>query len=157
VRNINELNINEGGTAVVREGPSVAVVGDFERQFGVSLPCDYVAFLRQTNGGHPEIDSFVPFGCHNLNRFNVDCFCHLSDCSDSDTLSLWRAARDWRDILGSLCIPFAQDGGGNQIYFDLARGAEVFLCIHDESFKRVYVAESFSSFLDLLEVDENMI
>ena len=29
-----------------------------ERQLGVSLPSDYAAFLREHNGGHPELSVF---------------------------------------------------------------------------------------------------
>jgi hypothetical protein len=62
MRDIGELNMNEGGRTAFGDGPSDELVGNCEREFGVLLLHHYLAFLRKTIGGRPEVDSFVPFG-----------------------------------------------------------------------------------------------
>ncbi len=156
MRDLSELNVNDGGKPVDRGPPSKEAIEAYEREFGVSLPLDYVWFLSQVNGGHPEKDSFVPTGSSPDNRWGVDNFYHLTGSGES-TASLQRVTRNWREQLGADCIPIGSDGGGNQIFLDMAREAAVFLCIHDENFKIVKVASSFSEFLDLLEDDPDML
>lgn len=119
------------------------------------MPVDYISLLLGSNGGHPELDSFVPDGSSSNNRWAIDHFYHL-DSGDSPS-NLTIATSRWGEILGEGCVPFACDGGGNQIYLDMNGGGTVVLCIHDESFKRVPVAESFSKFIDKLEQDPDTI
>lgn len=156
MRTISELNINEGGRPVVRKAPSNALVIEFESEFGVKLPIDYVHLLKTVNGGHPELDSFVPLGDDPNNRWSVDCFYHLTDDRD-DTASIWRATQEWGDHLGTGQIPIAHDGGGNQIFMDLRHDKCIYLCIHDQRFKIIKVAPSFAEFLGLLDKDPDMI
>ena len=157
VRNIMELNINEYGRSTKRISPSLETVKMFEEEFRVSLPPEFVQFLGEVNGGHPELDSFVLPGSDENNRFAVDYFYHLTDNEQSSTTDIWWAMRNWGQVLGGGCVPIACDGGGNQVYIDCNNQNFIFLCLHDEGFKKAKVAESFSEFLDLLEKDLEMI
>lgn len=157
MRDISTININDGGRPVNRDRPSESDIREFEQEFKVLLPLEYLEFLRLTNGGHPENGSFVPLGDKSDNRFSVDYFYHLMSNERQDSLSMWRAMKEWGGSIGDKCVPIGRDGGDNQLFLDLFDNGSVGLCIHDESFKRVMVAKSFSDFLDLLEEDPEMI
>ena len=153
VRKLDELNLNEGGEPVQRPKPSRNEIHEYESRFDVKLPEDMLNLLRHSNGGHPELDSFVPEGSTCENRWAVARFYHLS--ANRDSLCLTTATSEWEKILGKGCIPIAHDGGGNQIYLD--ETGQIALCIHDESFKKIPVAKSFADFIDMLESDPDMI
>ena len=57
MRNLAELNINEGGKAVERPAPSREDIVEFEQAFGVSLLPGLSFLLQASNGGHPEFDA----------------------------------------------------------------------------------------------------
>lgn len=156
MRDISELNINEGGMPVARSASSQDMVRAFEQEFDISLPKDYVRLLNEANGGHPEKDSFVPIGHAPENRWAVDYFYYLTEDRENAG-SIWRATREWREHLGVNRIPIGRDGGGNQIFLNVSNGEAVGLCIHDEGFRTIEVAPSFAAFLDLLEEDPDMI
>lgn len=154
MRDLSELNINVGGEPVTRLAPSDEAIAKFERAFGVVLPSEYVALLRQANGGHPELDSFQ---LDERATWAVNHFYHLDDDRSSST-SLWVVAERWRGILGKGVLPFASDGGGNQFVLDLrVTPAAVRVCIHDENFRMVALASSFADFIDRLAIDPDMI
>ncbi len=157
MRNLSELNINEGGRPVERTPPSQSSLQEFQEEFGVLLPKDYVEFLTAANGGHPELDSFVPTGNDASNRFAIDYFYHLTDGDRKSTSGAWWTMSKWQAELGTGCVPIGRDGGGNQICIDCNNGGSVFLCLHDEGLKKVAVAVSFSAFVDLLGEDPDMI
>ena len=62
MRDLSELNINDGGEQVQRSAPARDVVEAFQAQFDVALPLDYLRLLSYSNGGHPELDSIEPIG-----------------------------------------------------------------------------------------------
>jgi len=157
MRDISELNINEGGRPILRNSPSQNMISEFEDEFGISLPNDYIRFLKESNGGHPELNLFTPVGNSDDNHFTIDYFYHLTNDDRESLTSVWRVTRDWQQKLGQGCVPFGRDGGGNQLYLDFSSNEAIFLCIHDEDFKKIKVAPSFSAFLDLLEEDLDMI
>ena len=154
MRNLHELNINEGGEPVRRPPPSDAALGHFERRFGLSVPDDLVQLLKFSNGGHPELNALDADG-----EFAVDTIYHLAEEEeDDDTESLEFATEQWRPILGIHALPFARDGGGNQFFLDLAASPPaVKICLHDEEFKVVPLAPSFEDFVARLKVDPDMI
>jgi hypothetical protein len=157
MRDLSELNINEGGHKVRRPPPTLAHVRAFEHHFGVSLPDDYIQLLRHSNGGHPEVDSFAPLAAPDASRWSVNRFYHLDDDTASTT-SLWLATERWRPIIGRLAIPFASDGGGNQFFLDLAIApAPVRVCVHDENCRFITLASSFAAFVNGLHSDPEMI
>lgn len=158
MRDLDELNVNEGGRPVTRRPPTATEIAAFESEHGVSLPDAYLRLLRHANGGHPELDSFVPADSDDdTDRWQVNSFYFL-DADAEHPESLWRAARAWRAVLGDRRIPVAQDGGGNQIYLDCTTApAAVRLSVHDAGFSSRLVAPSFEAFLDLLGDDPDMI
>ncbi len=150
MRDLLELGLNEGGKPVTRKAPTEEEIRRFEAAHQVSLPDDYVNFLRVSNGGHPELNCFVPKGLAEDNIWSVDVFYHLGD-DQSNYYNIWKVTRDWNTVLGEKAIPIAEDGGGNQIFLDFSTTpASVSLCIHDEDFGILTAAASFTEFIDML-------
>jgi hypothetical protein len=157
MRELSELNINEGGTPVRRAAPTSAAVSAFQKHFSIVLPEEYLQLLRHSNGGHPELDSIEPTGRPGAARWAVNRFYHLDNDQTSPT-SLWAAMEQWKSILGKGAVPIADDGGGNQFFLDLkAIPPKVKVCIHDENFSIVDIAPSFEAFIDGLSTDPDMI
>ena len=157
MRDFAELNLNEGGKRVDRAPPSPEVISAFEREFGVSLPPDYISFLTYSNGGHPELDSIAPMGRRDIAMRAINRFSYLNEDQESPA-GLWAAARAWRPILGEKQIPIAADGGGNPFILDMSTTPpRVSACLLDEGLARVEIAPSFSEFIDGLELDPDMI
>jgi cell wall assembly regulator SMI1 len=155
MRDLSELNLNEGGEPVKRPPPSRDVIAAFEREFGVTLPADYLDLLRFSNGGCPELDvPTLPDG--SLSDCSVDRFYHLDEDRE-DGSSLWRTTRDWRAVLGDKKIPFADDGTGNEFVLDLNQEpASVSICLHEEGFELEPLAPSFAAFIDSLDIDPDL-
>jgi len=157
MRNLSELNINEGGKAVTRPAPTVDTVKAFQSHFGIVLPDEYLKLLQYSNGGHPELDSIQPVGRPEAQRWSVSWFYELDDDRDSTT-SLWYATAAWRSILGRDALPFAEDQLGNQFFLDLSLSeSAVKICIHDDNFSIADLAPSFEAFLDGLSRDPEFI
>jgi hypothetical protein len=115
MRNLAELNIIDGGEPVQRPPPGVEALRRFREEFGEPLPAELLALLRFANGGHPElcvIDG--PYG-----TYAVDHFLHLT-AGDEGYGSIWWVMRTWRPFLGERALPFANDGGGNPFFLDIA-------------------------------------
>ncbi len=157
MRDLSALNINEGGKRVGRPAPSTDVISAFQSHYDITLPEDYLVLLRQSNGGHPELDSIEPIGRPGATRWAVNRFYHLDNDKTSPE-SLWSAMEKWRRILGNNALPVAADGGDNQFFIDLdtSLGA-VKICVHDENFSIVDIAPSFEAFIDGLSPDPDMI
>jgi len=157
VRDLTELNINEGGRPVGRPTPTDREIAAFERHFNLKLPTDHIALLLFANGGHPELDLIEPVGRPDAASWSVDRLYHLNDDRASH-LGLWKATEVWRPILGPNALPFADDGCGNPFFLDLRFSpAPVRACIHDEGFRTVDIAPSFDVFIDRLKLDPEMI
>ncbi len=157
MRDLIELNINEGGKPVRRRSPDDEELDAFQAHYGVSLPRDYTDFLKHTNGGHPQLNSFRPTGEIEDALWTVDRFYHLTP-DKSDPGCLWRATEAWQSAVGKKIVPIAHDGGGNQIVLDYSSGEPTIqVCIHDEDFRMLYISDSFSGFLELLVEDPDMI
>jgi hypothetical protein len=157
MRNLVELNINEGGKRVKRPAPTKDVIDAFQAHFAVTLPDDYLQLLRHSNGGHPELDSIEPIGRLGAARWAVNRFYHLDDDKTS-TASLWLATERWRSTLGKDALPFAADGGGNQFFLDFKTSPPtVKVCVHDEGFSIMDVAPSLEAFVNALSIDPDMV
>jgi len=78
MRDLAELNINEGGEAVDRPVPTSDQITSVERIIGAKLPSSYLEFLKFANGGHPELDSFEFNDEGVLQEWSVDRFFHIS-------------------------------------------------------------------------------
>jgi len=136
---VERLNVNDRGRPVSGLSGGEALIRDLESRLGSALPPAYVDFLRHANGGHPEIGCFRPLDSVVENIFDVDRFYSLGG---SATDSIDRALRDWQRVLGTNALPIGRDGGGNQLYIDITDGS-VWLFLHDESNRRLRVADSF--------------
>ena len=157
MRDLHEINMNEGGMPVLRKPPTSAEVSAFESHFGVVLPDDYVAFLRHSNGGHPEKNAYRPSGSIESALWGVSRFYYLAN-EESEPEGVWSATKSWRRELPMPVIAIGNDGGGNQILlaFDTVP-PRVILCIHDEGMRTIHVADSFGEFIDSLTDDPDMI
>lgn len=157
MRDLAELNINEGGLPVGRMPPTEKQIHAFETRFGVRLPDDYLTLLRHSNGGHPERNVFCPKGLKGDYLESVDHFYHLND-DQHDVEGLWWTTEQWQRVLSNRVISIADNGGGDQImlvYDNEIPGIK--LCIHDEDFRFVHVADSFAEFIDMLSEDPDAI
>lgn len=154
MRDLAELNINEGGAKPPRGAPSEEDFLRFEASFGVSIPAELKYLLKYANGGHPELDSVGGAG----GEYGVNTIYHLSSENKDSPENLWSAMLSWRSVLGEHAIPFANDAGGNQFFIDLADPARsVKVCLHDRAMKIVKLASNLETFLDMLEDDPEMI
>ncbi len=157
MRDLTELNVNEGGLPVTRKPPTKGQIEAFERHFGICFPSDYLQFLHHSNGGYPELNAFRPKGLVEDVLWGVDCFYYLTD-DRQDLGGLWGATEVWHQFLGFNVVPIAQDGGGNQILLSFDQTPpSVNLCIHDEEMRLIHVADSFGEFIDMLTEDPDMI
>lgn len=153
MRDLSELNINEGGRQVSRPAPTEVLIADFESKTGMHLPAELRGLLQFANGGHPELDAVGGSD----GQFAVDTFYHLTP-DDFGPESLWYAVEHWTPTLGKKALPFATDAGGNQFFLDLSETpAPVKLCLHNEAMLIADIAPSFEAFIDLLEIDPDMI
>ncbi len=157
VRDLTELNINEGGQPVTRPAPTDEQIEAFERHFGLELPVGHIALLRFSNGGHPELNLVEPVGRPGAAAWGVGRFHHLSDDREAYE-SLWKAIQVWRPFLGLYALPFADDQNGNEFFLDLQfNPPPVRACIHDEGFRTVDIAPSLEVFIDRLKLDPDAI
>jgi cell wall assembly regulator SMI1 len=157
VRDLRELNINEMGRPVSRLAPTEADFIELEAALGRTLPDDYKSLLRVANGGHPELNSFVPEGAAPESRLSVDIFYYLSPDKAGPT-SIWRALHEYSPVLKPHRLPIGRDEGGNQIVLDLDNSPpSVKMAIHDEDFREIPAAPSVDRFLGLLASDPDMI
>jgi len=153
MRDLKELNINDGGRPVKRPPPTDADFLFFEQNTGLLVPPDLRCLLMFSNGGGPELDAVGGAS----GAFSIDTFFHLTS-DDFGTESMWYAVKHWRPILGDFALPFGQDGGGNQFFLDLSVDPpRVNLCLHDESMRILNISASFEEFVNSLELDPDMI
>src|SRR5262249_47885029 len=142
--------MNEGGRPVRREPPSERTIKSFEEQFELALPEDYLAFLRHSNGGHPERNAFIPIGSATGIMRNVDRFYCLND-NQSDLEGLWAATRAWRTVIPGKILAIGSDGGGNQLLLSFEHDPpSVEFCLHEDNMRLIHVADSFGEFIDML-------
>src|SRR5688572_6087547 len=147
MRDLRELKVNVGGKPVQRPAPTPDEVAAFEAYLGARLPQAYRGFLEFANGGHPQVGSFIPLGGDPSDKWAVNRFYHLGPDRD-DPGNIWKVTKGWRAVLGPQSLPIANDGGGNQIFINFSSTPpSVELCIHDESFRIVRVADSFEDFV----------
>ena len=155
MRDLAELNLNEGGKPVRRPPPSTPQIAQFQSEFKIAVPDEYLTLLAYSNGGHPELDAFLPDGVPDQRYCcSVNHFYHLTDDREGDLRSLWWAQRSFRPILGEDAFVFAADGGGNQFFLDLAKiPGPVNVWFHDEKDLVVRLAANFEAFIDGLRLD----
>ena len=148
LRDLSELNINQGGVPVTRASPTDSVVADFESYFDLRMPAQLLKLLRFSNGGHPELDSYNPSGVEDVNSFGINHFFFLDD-DRASSYGLWDAVRVWRPYIGPRGLPFAEDGGGNILFLDLSsEPPPIKVCWHDENFRTGEMAATFEKLIN---------
>jgi hypothetical protein len=158
MRDLKEININDGGgRPVKRLPPTDDMIKEFEDYFGVKLPREYIELLRFSNGGGPEVDCIKQMGDENAIEVAVNRFHYLDDKKLSYG-NLWFETAQWRPILGDKAMPFANDGGGGQFFFDLSSTpASIKFCVNDPGFDIIDIVESFEAFIDGLYINPDCI
>jgi hypothetical protein len=136
---------------------TAAAIARFERAFRVTLPADYRAFLMTQNGGCPRVNR-VRFGRRSATTVNTFFFLGRPRAKPPrlergwDDENLWDETFVARRQLGERVVPFAADPFGDYFFFDYRRpGPRVAIALHEDGFKFLTVARSFSDFLDKLE------
>jgi hypothetical protein len=158
MRDLAELNLNEGGEPVSRPPPSAQQIAQFQSEFGITLPRAYLSLLAYSNGGHPELDTLMPDGAPADGYYPaINDFYYLTD--DRDSMSgLWREQRHVRPILGNCVLVFARDGGDNQFFLNLSSTpSPVKVWSHDEHDLVTDLAPSFEVFIDGPRINPNTI
>ncbi|TWB23968.1 SMI1/KNR4 family protein [Nitrospirillum bahiense] len=152
---IKRLNINFGGTPSPGYQGGDAAINDVAALVHSALPSSYINFIKEADGGHPEIGSFAPVGGDAGNLFDIDLFYSFGD---SRGTNIKAALARWGSILGQNALPIGRDGGGNQIYIDLTNGGQsVWIFLHDEENHRLKIANDFEAFIGLLQENPDFI
>lgn len=152
MRDLIEININDGGKPVSRPAPDQELRAVFEQKYHIRIPDDLWTLLLFSNGGHPELNSIQG----DFERFGINRIFHLSlDREHSE--SLWYAMKHWAPTIGTSTLPFAANGGGDQFFLDLNRNpAPVGIWLH-EGEEIEWLAPSFAAFIDALELNPDLI
>ncbi len=159
LRDLRELNMNVGGDPVDRPAPTPEEIAAVESVVAASLPATYVDFLRFSNGGQPELDTFYVSTDAGAEAWNVNSFFHISSDTDSTESVMWVYNR-LRRYLPERVLPIAGNGGGDVIALDLRAGSygHVILWVHDEPAEPLrIVSSSFEEFVGSLEVNPDYI
>lgn len=158
MRDLRELNLNEGGRPVDRAPPTPEEIERFERFFGVRLPPDYLALLAFSNGGHPELDAFIPKGSESEEIWGVNRFLKMRNDDPYDLESVWGATDVWRRVTNRNVVAIANNGGGDYVLLSYdVDPPRVTICLHEEQLAMIHVADSFAEFIDMLFLDPDMI
>jgi hypothetical protein len=153
MRDLEELNINDGtGKPVTRRPPTPDQISFIEELVGTRIPQSYIEFLKFSNGGCAELDTFYYEFEGIERRESVDTFFHIStDCGSSGDVA-WEYKHRWNGIPEQF-LPIACNGLGDLICLDLTGpgGGRVVIWIHDIPANQLRsVANSFEEFIDLL-------
>ena len=126
---------------------------------GVPLPDAYLGFLRQCNGGYPEVGVFWIRNEGSAYPWTVGRFYSLTSDPKIERYGetvLWNVVHRPSGV-GQWLLPIAEDAGGNQFYIDLSNqeAQPVLVYIHDEpDAPFVVLAASFEDFIDGLQPDD---
>lgn len=152
MRPFKELNINDGGKPVSTPPPTVRDFQAIEDKIGFFLPTAYKNLLSHSNGGHPELDTFLKEG-----EWAINNFFHLGDFSPYLESVEWNYENKGNSPKSFL--PFGRDGGGNLFCIDLSiLNNPVYILIQNiNSSKIIKLTESFEEFIDALSVNPDYI
>jgi hypothetical protein len=152
---INRLNINVNGIPTSGFVGSDDLFNNVAARVGVPLPKEYIDFIRESDGGHPEVGSFFPQGEGTEGSFSIDWFYTFSN---PNVENINTALDGWGKVLGKMILPIARDGGGNQFCLNLIDAVlSVWLYLHDEKGKPVKLADSFEEFISVLTINPDFI
>ena len=160
MRDLSELNINEGGSPVTRPRPAPSQIAFVEDLVGAELPSSYIALLMFSNGGCPELDTFYVETVEGSRQpWAIDRFFHVFSDLDSTENVVWSYRHRWSSARRAI-LPIGRDGGGNLICLDLTEPAagRVVLWVHDvPGYLLLPVADSFEEFIDALTVNPDYV
>lgn len=144
---ISFLNLNVGGEPVSGYQGDGHEIEELCKAIGCSLPQSYVDFIRQADGGHPELGSFSLEGDDKLD-FDIDWFYSFSNKNIEQLKDVYE---EWKPVLDKKMLPIGRDGGGSQILLQLGSESETVLFLRDDSTKEyLKVSSSFSAFIKKL-------
>lgn len=139
---------------MLRPAPSDAAIAEFEALIEMPLPVELKRLLAFSNGGHPELDTIEGVE----GAYAVNHFLHLTAEDKGGSRSMWRAFEEWRPILGSQAIPFAETGGGDPFFLNVADSPPtVKICRHHGDMQVAEVAPTFEAFIDRLALNPDYI
>src|SRR5687768_9937424 len=115
-------------------------ITELEESLGESLPTDFVDFLRYNDGSQPDTNIFQVG--KTKNESGVNGFIPVREIA-GERIRIER--------LSKTAFPIAWAEGGNYIVIDLAQEGAVFFWDHEQPTEVVLLADSFASFLSLLE------
>lgn len=152
--NLERLNINIDGMPASGFIGSDDLFSNVAARVGCRLPDEYIDFIREVDGGHPEVGTFF-LRCETENSFSIDWFYTFSNPHVENV----NAALDgWGKVLGSLVLPIARDAGGNQFCLDLNDAIpSVWIYLHDENVGKIKLTDSFVEFLATLTTNPEFI
>lgn len=155
MRDLNELNINEGGHPVTRRKPEGTDFEYLQRIIGTSLPKTYIDFMMFSNGGHPELDTFEVTIEGVKQDWAINRFFHLLTDEESTENVMYNYSH-YSKVISEMILPIANDGGGNLICIDLkyTNKGRILLWIHDSpKQKLISIANSFEEFVGMLHIN----
>jgi len=159
MRDLTEINVNDGGKPVGLPLPTSTQIAAIENLVGMVLPESYVNFLKCSNGGHPELDTIET---DDGKVWAVNRLFHIAatagDLSDTEDV-VWRYHHRWPGARREL-LPIANDGGDNLFCLDLSRdgNGQIVCYIHDEpGSPLIHIASSFEALIDALVVNPDYI
>ncbi len=169
MRDLNELKLNNAGAPIDTPPPTEQQLALVEQAIGAKLPAAYVAFLRYSNGGHPQLNTFyvdVPSrGYHQ--QWGINNFFSIAsdDPATADTEEvIWRYQHR-HERLPRRLLPIADNGLGDELLLDLTKegdGRVVLLAHQRPAWARralpaaevlLPVAKSFEELIDSLAID----
>lgn len=153
--NLERLNINVNGIPASGFVGSDDLFNNVAARVGVPLPKEYIDFIREADGGHPEIGSFFSQGEKTANSFSIDWFYTFSN---PDIENINTALDGWGKVLGSMLLPIARDAGGNQFCLRLSDAVPtVWVYLHDENGEKIKLADSLEEFIAALTINPDFI
>lgn len=145
--------------------PSLAKLKPMQKYFGIELPADYLAFLKENNGGIPLNRCFDTSN----NTKVITRFMPVMDDTNSDPIGCYEVEVVWSQIfdrmgndpdeVGSRMLPIVELEFGDKVCFDFRKypdAPEVVVWDHERSRPNEpphveVVAKSFTEFLGLLK------
>jgi len=159
MRDLNELGlIAVNGTSLLAPTESQLVL--VEHLIGVDLPVSYIEFLKFSNGGYPEVNTFEQEIDEGIYPWTVNLFLSIASNSistDDPKDVIWNYHHRWPYASREL-LPIANDSGGNLFCLDLSQEGKgrVVIQVHDEEgFPLIELAESFETFINSLVMDRD--
>ena len=151
MRPLKELNLSN-----VRVPPSELEVSNLENKLDARLPVSYLGFLREGNGGSPELDTFeMPSG----EEWSVNDFFFVGPDDASTESVIWNYLNRW-DGIPDHFLPIGRDGGGNLFLLNVSPKYkdEVWIWLHDEPNNQLrQLCGHFDDFIDGLKMNPNYI